>query len=750
MFAKLKQKLCEKIRKLNQDDSGSAFVFVLIGVMFTSILGATVLSMATNYVITVIVDNSSTDLFYEDDGIVAEIRSGLEEVAGECNEDAYMEVIENYNSSDSELQKKYGINFLRGIASKLTGSNVTWDGTNEPEAGAFDLDIIKKMVRYPDAVKSTYAANMLKYGFHVDPTTEEMTLKISGLKLDITDEQGYRTTISTDMNIGVPDYGFEGDDTLGQLKHYIVISDGTMTVRNDVGDQAESVRGADFVGSVYTGGNFTGNKDYNQGIVVDSQAKASFKSQNIITRGSLEMKNGSNVSVKAKGNVGNLWVKNILLKAAADPKSLLQTKLDLDTYSYVLDDLTIDANNSIVNLAGNYYGYSFNEMNTNSAGTQKSVYSSAILVNGKNTMLSANGLSKLILAGRTFVSRNDSDKTPLVSDIMMGESLAVKSNQIAYMLPEEYIKGEHNPLVRSEVVNPDTLIADCVRLEVLKLSDIWQYLDHTNPVTPNYSNEGGYVFLYLNFKDQVSANKYFSAYYSKQENKDSLDEKAETYISTTDLNGMKLSASLYLLAGNIVHNYYQTASGSSMIEADYFDATDAPNVELLQDGAKKMQNYLGRQLTLLNSGYRSSFGTYRYEKMDASKQKDLVTDVIIDFSEVKGEHRYDDPETGGTIYFTPGDYVVDGSIRKGLIVSGGNVTVQADFDGLIMAQGTVQVEGAGLRETANIALISHILDLIENDESLDMRKYFRAMKDDEKKTKLVAECIEYENWKRNE
>ena len=48
MFQKLRSLLKEKLDKIRKDDSGSAFIFVVIGVMFGSIGGATVLSVATN------------------------------------------------------------------------------------------------------------------------------------------------------------------------------------------------------------------------------------------------------------------------------------------------------------------------------------------------------------------------------------------------------------------------------------------------------------------------------------------------------------------------------------------------------------------------------------------------------------------------------------------------------------------------------------------------------------------------------
>lgn len=40
----------------------------------------------------------------------------------------------------------------------------------------------------------------------------------------------------------------------------------------------------------------------------------------------------------------------------------------------------------------------------------------------------------------------------------------------------------------------------------------------------------------------------------------------------------------------------------------------------------------------------------------------------------------------GVIMLTPGDYVVDGSMKKGIIIAGGDVEVQSDFEGLILAK----------------------------------------------------------------
>ena len=82
----------------------------------------------------------------------------------------------------------------------------------------------------------------------------------------------------------------------------------------------------------------------------------------------------------------------------------------------------------------------------------------------------------------------------------------------------------------------------------------------------------------MKFKDEKNANEYFRNYYqgSKEEdgetvsNKDQLDERAKPYVSTVDNTNMKFSSELFLVAGNVIQNYY-AAGGSSMQSDNYFD-----------------------------------------------------------------------------------------------------------------------------------------------------------------------------------
>ena len=796
MFQKIVNKLKEKLNKINKDDSGSAFIFVVIGVMFTSILGATVMSMATNYVTTVIVDHYSTDNFYQTEGYLDEVRSGIEELAGEVNEQAYLDVVEHYASPKmtSQMKSVYGKKYLTGLVRKL---NLDTDG-NEPTeptirtAEVESLEVtkatswkplsmkkIKQMSTKPDALDSTESLSLadgtpcLKYRFTYDSDTKEMYLNISGLVIEYEDETDYHSDVQTDIKIGVPDYSFEGNSTYDQLKHYITISDDILFM-----DIPSGTAGAEVSGNVYSGKaklpySSANDNDQDSGIEIMPESKVTFNSKQIISRGNLNIFSGADVTMNGLSGLhrlGDLWLKNIVLR---QPKSgsNLTSKVNIYDNSYILDDTSIEDDNSELNLGGNYYGYSYNEQNTNTSGSSfYSDYSSAILINGKNTLLSSNNLTKLILAGRTFVQRKTEGGLDATEDIMMGESLAVKSNQIAYLVPEEYIVDGHNPLVAGEIEDIDNIENEVKMSQLLDLQvgskKMSEYLDPVKRITANFSNTGGYVFLYLNFASEQAANEYFSNYYNQEDeqgqkaNKAYLNDKAEAYISTADGSGMKISPALYLIAGNIIHNYY--AGDGEQQSPNYYDGSDQPNSVLLNDGRSKMKNYLGLQLALVPSG--SNDVTDVRAGLN-SPSKELVSDVILNIDTngtdeagdnwfKKGSESLIDVDTtvpghsDWKMIFSNQNYTVSTGVKKGIILCARDVTVSSDFEGLIIAGGKISVTGTGTYK-ANVAMTGEILDIIKNSKDKDWWKYFRCLDEKEKNSVNVADCISYENWERN-
>lgn len=724
-------------------------ITVIIGVLFLAAIGTIILTVTSRYLIAVNVDHNSSGNFYQTEGILEEVRTGLLEYAGTSGETAYKEVLENYSSTKSNMRKEFTKKFMSELAGKLTGYAYNWDDDMVGKLQNCDIDYVRKLTKVPD-VENVVKSKGGNLKFIINEDTNGYSLTIKDLLIDYTDETDYRSTIETDICMSVPDYKFEGDSTLEAAKDYIVISDGGLKVSDN-----DNSKGASFWGNIYTG-----NRD--SGINIVSNNAAYFHSPTIISRGSLDIFGGSHVKLEGETGAGDLWLQNIRLKPqGGDKESFLPTTLDLNANAYIANDLNIEANESEVTLSGKYYGYSYNEENMVSSNEDntatplpvRSDYSSAILINGMNTKLKAKNLDKLILAGRTFVSRKVEGvqvSDIMTDDIMMGESVAVKSNQLAYLLPEKYIalkKGAegHNPLVGEEVIDESA-----TKVRLLN-SEIKEYLNPNKPFTANYNNVAGYVFYYLNFKDEKSANDYFKAYYEGSEkdvdgelisHKEQLDDRAKAYISTKDNTNMSFAPELFLVAGNVIHNYY-ASGGSSIQSANYFNGVK-PDRELLTDGRKLGQEYVGYQTTLQASG---STGSMRLSK-DA---KELVAGELIDFTKLKSTLRKQDDATGGYIYAAAAEEtcILDGSIDKGIIIADGDVVVKSNFEGLILATGEVKTTGSDINLKSDMVLVGKLLEFAKGDKELS--ELFRGMNGGnlDNPTTALSKCFSYQNWQKN-
>ena len=567
--------------------------------------------------------------------------------------------------------------------------------------------------------------------------------------------------MDSDIVFTVPDYQFEGNSLLEEIKNYIIINDKSLDA------SITTATGASITGNVYTG-QYTDQSAVDasreSGILIGKEAKVVFNSPKIITRGSFEVESGANVSVSGSGSgLGEFWVQNICLRKNTDPASTLSTNLSINDNSYVSNDLDIRDSNAVINLAGKYYGYSYNKENVYSTieGTD-STYSSAILINGINTTLNASGLSKMVLAGRAFVDRKNADDTSNAADIRTGESISVRSNQVAYLVPDQYIVGEHNPLATDEYT-----ASSVNKTFLLQADQLGEYLDSTTPVIENYSSEG-YVYLFLNFKNEEKANEYFKDYYmgdmtagkaaaaqglEDETTTEHLSNRMETYLMASDLaSNTKFSGNLYLIAGNVVYNYNATNAADGIQSANYYDGT-APNTNLLSDGRTMAQKYIGNCKALSPAGY-STISTIR---LDGSEDA-LVGGSIINFGNLTTNMVKNLAITSGSVLTSSkvtvvnGDHIISSS-DNGLLIVNGDVTVNADFRGLILAKGKVTIK-QGCNLTSDMLLIGDILNQIEGAADADLayiKSLFRLMNGDiTENSSILEKCIYYQNWKKNE
>lgn len=799
-------------KKFNHRREGSSLVSVVIGVLFLAAIGSTILTVATRYVVSVYTSKTSSSNFYETEGILTEVRTGLIEYAAEASKVSYEYVLEHYMEKDRNAKMRYSERFINQLVLKLT-DKASFDVASEvnetnpsksyqAENGA-SREKISVLTQVPAAVKTDLSTKEDYYDFDIQYDKEKgYSLILRNLNIDYTNDAHYRSQITTDVVFNTPDYKFDGDSTFNELKNYLVISDGILKREGTTSSGKTS-----FTGNIYTGGaeSKTSTDKPDAGISVENGMKVDFNADRIITRGSFDVYNGSEVMLNGDSGTtnsvaGDLWVQNIRLKNRDKESYKGKTSFKMFENAYVSNDLDIEDDNASVYLAGTYYGYSYNEKNESSEAATNAEYSSAVLVNGLNTSLYTNWdpsqdnnpspsiptLDKLVLAGHTFVERKTGDAAGN-DDIIMGESIAAKSDQIAYLVPDDYITGvEHNPVLQTDYQNKGAFLANVKT--ALNNSPLKEYLNTSQPYIENHIQAGDVdlMYLFLNFKSISKANDYFYDYFagkihdpsiaeedSSATNKDALKEKAQTYLRATNMSAT-FSPNLYLLAGYIAYNYDATDAEDGIQSPDYFTSGNngVPKPELLEDARGAVKSYYAycRSLTPSWAETGRIKDTKAEERLVAgSILEDLQDDTVWDISKVEKNttdntkikvDAVDGNYSTSTLMDTAG---IHGDTIRGIVVATGNVTVDADFRGLIIADGKVTVEknfdGLILAKDsvsvqrdkelkANIVILSELLDYIKADPELS--KIFKAFngKVSEDPTEL-EQCITYQNWKKD-
>ena len=851
------------LRKMGDMREGATLVTVVIATAFMLAIGAIILAATTRYLVSVYMDRNSTENLYDAEGILEEVRCGILEYAGEAGEDAYKDILSNYEMNKGELRTLFGKKYIAGIIDKLKGSapgtfkiddsNDPKDPTKGPIEDSLELAKLKSFSKHPEAVKSKYIFydefkntiptptpnSDLRY--FVDYTSAKgYYLVIKNLVIDYKNEGGYRSSVETDIQINVPDYKFEGSSTLDAAKEFLTVSDGQLILSKTSVD-AEDVPlntvtnkhrldntynyNINMDGNIYAGDiqDTAMNPEYSEhtpSVLVEDKVSAHFNFEKFITRENLVLSRGSKVTLAGPQidngggtpvdtSGGDAYVKNILVvSGGTDTSHPVEagkgTFLDLNANMYVENDLDIRDTGSTISLGGNYYGYSYN-LNNELGTISKADMSSAILINGFNTTIDTiPGLGNVILAGRAFVSRKGTPDQFIgteTTDIMMGESMAVKSNQLAYLVPEKYVKLKHNPLTAVECQDEGlsfTDVNELVDTSVLLSSDIGNYLNKDKPVTGNYGIDSGtYVYLYLNFKDDYNANQYFRHFYLHSDDNDDFDaktmnERALSYISDRQSGGIRLSPALYYIAGNIVQNYYEStqSQGADRQSDTYYDADGKPAQALLDAGRSYGITYVNMQTTLTGNGSAKNMRLYQNDWnddgiVDASDVCPKVVDeTLINFAgpdtEVIETDDRREPKTNAKCIMKNAGFNVTSALLNGagqnedglpigLIVSKGDVDIETPCAGVIIAKGNVNFKATSIgKPTFSGLIISDGKITVSSNSKLKSDKllvdklisFARSDKDfyklfygvDSPVTQNATEmtrCIKYQNWTKN-
>lgn len=754
-----------KNRGLYKNNKGYSFVLVLVGMSIVALLlSAIFYSVYHNYLMKV--NNlKSEDSFYSTEQVLDEIKAGLQTDMSEAVTDAYGYVLERYSETEGQdatrdwyFQTKFVDTLRADLLDSLYATSGVYDigklanyivgatGTPTVEKNLAN-GIAKATVTMQDggvaviSINASNLANSLAINY-----SSGVTLK--DLKVELTDSKGYYSVISTDLCLGIPSISFTQTSTAPDILSYGIIA--------NEGIETEGTLGNAITGNVYAGPN---------GIEITGGTMVMQSDDYTISQGTIQVNSGAVLNFQG----GSMWAQGVLLEGSSFTTS---------GNTYVKDDLTLNGANSTANLNGNYYGFSNpNRLSANTAKDENNVAtdSSAIVVNGRGSTLNLSGLNSLMLAGNTYVKANASTNLEGSSKdpVLMGESIAVKSNQLMYLTPSQIIEvsGDTafiagNPMEYLDAGAVVTMRTD-VRVAELGGKTLAELGIRSGDCQVYYTqNNSAYVYMKL---DEEQAAAYSAAYFSSAAGA-KVKEYLELYLSDIQLSSdAKLQTNGNILTQSKVYGN-TINSNSNMAEVENEEVS-------YQDAFLALTKKLLPSYTALSSAEKASDVFNNLVYTGARQGEDTQTWTLSSFLDSKG--------TNGTFTFkTPTgellgilskkDYVVsssdiDNDVR--LLVVDGDVTVGANlvFEGVIICSGTVTLE-AGAKVVADPAGAAAVFQCIypatgdiimDGDIQISPMYFFRdgeeyllssiatgSVHGSAGKLIDVADYITYNNWKK--
>lgn len=554
-------------------------------------------------------------------------------------------------------------------------------------------------------------------------------------------------------------------------------------------------------------------------------SNVSIMADKVIVPGSISVIDDSNVHIsgnltKGTSNLNSdVWADNIVI--APSYTRTVGKKMDEGNFTmyadaYIADDLEINGDKAVVELSGNYYGYNYSQTSESErvlseyAKSGKAHFnSSAIIVNGNEASVDMTGLKNLYVAGRSYIStstirqttvnpEDNSATTTYVEvdngtetknvDVRTGESISVKSNQLAYMpMGTMTYNGQDIPKFTNSYEAFNYTIYENIK----------GWLDDENPmVTQTIS---GNTYYFLNFTSATSASAFFDWYANVLPTiegyalaKDLVDVKnfsdynvSKIQISETGINKTTVTASGAYTTGAL-----NVASKKSL-------KITAPGLssDLIGGESETITNF-----SALATAYNSDYMEYKYALMSIdlddydgelkTKMETLKDDIAamdsksvtpiayyLDFSEITGTAMASGVKIGNSyVWISSGDVTVkapagtDGKVT-GIVIAKGDVKFETQtdadetvtrFEGLVVSGSKIKVDH-DVDFIANPEIIKTILRTAEatKDDVDDYSGICKIFKDYESSSEgedsgsahvgniEIGDILQYSNWKKN-
>ncbi len=740
--------------KLNNKGASLVTVIITIGVVML-LVSVVMMTSAVNYKMKR-VNAYAKDTFYSAEQVLDEINIGLQRLISDSISMAYMDVMQNYSDYTVE-QKKLVLqsNYYENMWDKLQADA----GHKKYKVSTLE-DFLKDSTKWQGDDQSGYGA-IVRAVVGDDPLATEGDMEtydtgiiLKNLRITYKDSKGFVSVIQTDIRLTYPNMDFAATTELPEISSYGVIADAGMITMGNADLLLE--------------GNFYADSFESTGTVNGSPKKITHVGDgDVIVKKEMQLKNAS----FSNDAMGSLWANDIVVNGGV---------ISLFGETNLADDLNIKGDGSDVTLSGIYNGFG------NSISDSEK--SSAILINGTNASLNLTGIEKITVAGHAYIGtksetqsneEGEAEEEAVVNEnnIYTGESIAVKSNQLMYMIPPECIGVDKttgkslfnkNPLTSAEYNtikgDPEHYIEVSPNVDVEKLGGaLGEYIYMMNGVAqpeivfvPTTGNGNGpLVYYYMRFENEGAANRYFATYYNK--NKEVYDEYIKSYIELLEFPTTAAVTRIKLAANGI---YGGDTTGYTMIPYTVEGASTqlAGNQVMYQE-----------QFTALCTKLTDNYAKLTNLELAPSAKGQIVFDNIVDknmlqaFISGGGGSDYleiADEEQGIVILTTKPELTVSDS-NVHLVISTGNVTIDMNnFEGTVFTDGTVTtseiVFSIKVKEETVNAMLRYFKEI--DGQNVMVAQVLRDGKDyvfdiddgedSDKKTTTLSDLIIYENWKK--
>lgn len=734
-----------------KSNKGAGLPSVIIAVAFIAILGSILLTVSYSNYSMKQTNYRTKDTFYSAEQALDEINVGLQNVISNAISSAYLEVLEHY--SDYDLDKKNDL--MESVYFQEIWDTLGVDGVNKTTQ--YDVTKLRGFLfdtKWKDV-------NGMEYGAIITTNNNQMItyegygVVLKDVEIYYRDEDGYVSVIHTDIRLVLPDLEFSMNSELPNIPNYTLIADENLVT----GSQGTNV----ISGEIYAGNLDALNSSYPS------------------TRANLTVSNNTSFIIKNDINLENVnfvtaetsevWAKNL---------EVFSSSATINGAIHLADDTNITGDGSEVTIGQIYNGYG----NSLDDATR----SSAILVNGTNAVLDVSDCDIVTLAGHAYIGTanyNVGDPvsgSPVGNDVLTGESITVKSNQLMYLVPAECIgvninsgvsRYNKNPLTKSEydsIYGVDSYVEIATDIEVPSLgTDLGEFIKYSatdskpevEKVFVQTSDET-LVYYYMLFNDENKANEYFRTYYSI--NSDHMLEYLDFYSNGISIENPELMLRMQL-AGNMLI-YDETASVTTLQTNTLTNAS-----EKLESTSVQYEQIHSALCTKLVSSYAELTGTdilstdTNHVVFENLVNESDMTSFISSYSTGNAFTFYDtldgvrtlmvDNAAGATYEYRVGSEPYIENVH--LIIATGDVLVSSDFSGLILSNGTVTLAN-NVSVTANNPNVKEALHLttVQAGTTYTVVNFLQDGTnlsvvdgpEEEPDSVSLADLVVYENWKK--